>query len=485
MKNHSEELQPLEAFSKALENKIKEFTNSTKDWLTTNLLKAYGDEAEKWLFHLIERNVKNVGNSYRDLKSISLRFSPILNFQDARLIGLHFRGIGTIEGRRSCILMRKSCYPQKCKEEYFLIFDKLFLRSYFQLFLRRNTLNEIWISANIEKKDKAIQPLLVDFGGKNKRELITVEGNNIAIPEYVSNNLLTEDLFNRYTREVLEKVAHLQDILGSGNQNIEAFSLEIATKLCKNDFQVELEARQTILVSDIMKDKKLSNQLKNLLFPLEKISRNKIDQIITGLQAMMFYCRLTNSRYFYSFPCIKDVGDGQLESISMAIMTTNPLSQIDIENTIQAEERIGAPIFHGRNILKNAIEKRVKDKAEEGDKKQPGFGKQAKTVIERLKSVKEIMLKHSYFPTVLASLCELGSKLKNKKHEGIELQYNFILAPVSTLGSNFKILHSFGEDLITKLDLLEKFPNAKSIINGNFAFLQRDDIALLDRKSVV
>ncbi|MGD8781772.1 MAG: hypothetical protein PVH88_22755 [Ignavibacteria bacterium] len=55
-----------------------------------------------------------------------------LELKNALLLGAHFRGISTVEGRRSAIVMKRKCYPDNLEEKVYDIFDKIFLKLYFQ-----------------------------------------------------------------------------------------------------------------------------------------------------------------------------------------------------------------------------------------------------------------------------------------------------------------------------------------------------------------
>ena len=130
---------------------------------TFEFLERYGHKIERWLFHTLSELIPNPYpiSEYRIIESLSENSDILTSYKlpSAHLLGAHFRGISTIEGRRSTIILNQKAF-EKLGQVNPYYFDKVFLRLYFLLFRRRDTLNELWISRT-EKEDRGI--LKVDF----------------------------------------------------------------------------------------------------------------------------------------------------------------------------------------------------------------------------------------------------------------------------------------------------------------------------------
>ncbi|MCH7826562.1 MAG: hypothetical protein IIC75_01095 [Bacteroidetes bacterium] len=464
---------------------------------TFEFLERYGHKIEKWLFHVLSELMSSPYpiSEYEKIDPISQQSDnlKIYKLPTAKLLGAHFRGISTIEGRRSAITLDMNAFRElKQVNPYF--FNKVFLRLYFQLFRRRDTLNELWISRT-EIEDEGI--LKVDFHWTEEFSDISLNISNkttLTIGKNFCNLLLTNDIFNIYLDAVKEVTSSngLNTKVGGHYQSANKIADQLtsdAMKIIEEDnLKKLLEARQIVFVDEIVSNKEVVNKLNNFFLLNSSNHQNNINslrRIATALQGMLLYCRFAKCRYFYSLPYIKYINDSYNETASLTVMTTEEITQNFILNKKKICQCIFEPILDNvdkiRAIITSNLITDINNRTEEEKNKQNVFSTidlRIKITNNLIKVISANILRKDNLRDLLPELCLLGSKLKNKKHEGLNLQFTFILAPVTTLGIQFKPLHLLGEKLISQLDLLKEFDMAKSIINGNFAFLQRDNVAL-------
>jgi hypothetical protein len=288
----------------------------------------------------------------------------------------------------------------------------------------------------------------------------------------------TNKLFENYLEIILNNISDkitLQELDDNFDKHINIERL--------NGLQEILEARQFVVIDEIVRKKNNINKLITVFFPDNQEIEEKefqifLSQIVPSFQAMLLYCRLTKSKFFYSIPFFEERID-RIENASLTVMSKDEFS-IN-ENLFDFGKNIFRPIFQKTEALKshldNKLSKEIAKRSLEDTELRDQISKILDSIFGRKdenhpeKDIKNLK-------NLLAELCILGSKLKNKKHEGSNLQFTFILAQVDSIGKRFKSIHSLGESIMHHLDLLKSFNTAKAIINGNFAFLQRDNIAL-------
>jgi hypothetical protein len=345
--------------------------------------------------------------------------------------------------------------------------------------------------------------LTVDFQWVNKVSSTLLEISEeikLTVGKEFCDLLLTKNIFETYLNTIAqvtlsEKIDLLTGKVDGHNQYWNKLVDQVTSSALKivegNNLRQLLEARQTVFVDEIASDRNVVDGISEL-FQLDRSEQqsgiNQLGRIAPALQGMLLYCRLSKSRFFYSLPYIKQFKDNFKETASLTVMTANEIGDDLVNSMKEISKSLFDPIIEKVSRIENNISARLQvdiNKRHEDEK--------AKENVSRLPSVSGLRIKIAHMienqisseiwnkdklGDLLPELCMLGSKLKNKKHEGLNLQFTFILAPVTSLGIQFKPLHLLGERLISQLDLLKEPSQAKSIINGNFAFLQRDNVAL-------
>jgi len=482
------------SFRKYLDEAIKNILQK-EEINTFEFLERYGHKIERWLFHALSELIPNPYpiKEYKRIESLSEKSDVLTsyNLPSAQLLGAHFRGISTIEGRRSAIILNRKTFRElEQVNPYF--FDKVFLRLYFLLFRRRDTLNELWISRT-EKKDIGI--LKVNFHWMDEFSDISLNISNkttLTIGKNFCDLLLTNDIFNTYHNAVkqvtISNTQHtnlLYNHYQSANKIVDQLTT-VAMKIIEEDNLKELlEARKIVLVDEIVSKKKIVDKLNEFFLLNSSDHQNSIDslmRIATALQGMLLYCRFAKCQCFYSLPYIKKINDSYNETASLTVMTIDEIAEDSIIQIKQICKYFFDPIIEKVSkideVISNKLETDINKRKDDEAKQNVSINLRKRIVAMLREEIPTNIWNKDRLSDLLPELCILGSKLKNKKHEGLSLQFTFILASVTTIGIQFKPLHLLGERLINQLDLIKEFNMAKSIINGNFAFLQRDNIAL-------
>jgi len=480
----------IDTFILNFDTSLEEFIDKNiknPDINSFGIIKEYSRRVEAGLFNFYNSLLSNYGDKPEYSKLIKNK----LNFNSnkkIKLIGAHFRGYGTSEGRNSSIIMDNDIYQQLGLQiNCHLLFDELFLKVYFQLFLRANTLNDLWIQSIKDSNTKTIKPLIIKYLWNDNEPSLISKNNYFEVNKNLCDLLFNKNLYDKYVETINTQISETNN----ENIDIESLTYNSIKLLSISNLLEKLNARQIVFVDEMQleKNKEVKFKLVNLFFndindPIK--IESCLYKISSALQAMLFYCYLTNTNYFYSFPYISENN-----TASLTVMATDELSKECIKDIISKNSQIFKKIQRRTINLEKELAEKLRKKIESISISETeinnGGAKKVNTYVEtETNQIKRILTdivpatinRRDNFINILSDLCKLGNRLRNKKHEGEDLQFTFLLAPIETIGKEFKLIHSFGDEFIKELDLLNQFDKATAIINGNFSFLQRDDVAL-------
>lgn len=326
------------------------------------IIKEYSKIVEAGLFCFYNSFLSNYG----DKPEYSTLINNKLNFvsdENLKLIGAHFRGYGTSEGRNSSLIMDNNIYQQLgIQKNSYLLFDELFLKVYFQLFLRANTLNDLWAQSIKKLNKKTIKPLIIQYlWNENAKESTLIsESNYFEVNKNICDLLFNKNLFEKYLETIKNQISEANN----EDSDIESLTYNSVEKLKESKLLEKLNARQIVFVDEIQleENKEIKVKLINLFFKKMPVNDTiKIEKYLlktaSALQAMLFYCYLTDTNYFYSFPNILENN-----TASLTIMTTNELTNECINSFIYLNSRIFKKIQKKTNNLEQKLAEKLRKK---------------------------------------------------------------------------------------------------------------------------